>query len=172
MEESIGYRWSIINYRGGLQMKKVLLSLLLTSFALVFGLQSVSAAGVNCDDFDTWTQAQTYFEESGGSPTNDIEGLDRDGDGLACETLPGAPDKATWSFETNRLLPGTTGGGTTGGGTTDGGTTGGGTTGGGTTGGGTTGGGTGGNAGGQLPNTATSNVTGIIAGAMTIMAGF
>jgi LPXTG-motif cell wall-anchored protein len=135
-------------------MKKVLLSFLLTSFLFVFGLQSVSAQGVNCSDFDTWREAQTYFEQNGGSPTNNVEGLDREGDGLACEGLPGAPDKATWSFENNRLLPGTTGNAGTGGGT------------------GGTGGTTGGTTGGQLPNTATSNVTGIIAGAMTIMAGF
>jgi LPXTG-motif cell wall-anchored protein len=124
-------------------MKKGLLSLLLTSFLFVFGLQSVSAAGVNCSDFDTWNEAQTYFEQHGGSPTNNVEGLDREGDGLACESLPGAPDKASWSFDTDRLIPGTTGNA-----------------------------GTGGNTGATLPNTATSNGNGIIAGAMTIMAGF
>lgn len=148
MEESIRCRWSI-NYRGGLQLKKGLLSLLLTSFMFVFGLQSVSAAGVNCSDFKTWNEAQTYFEQHGGSPTNNVEGLDREGDGLACEGLPGAPDKATWSFDKDRLVPGTTGNAGTGGTT-----------------------GTGGNTGATMPNTATNNVTGIIAGAITIMAGF
>ncbi|MFP7300577.1 excalibur calcium-binding domain-containing protein [Neobacillus niacini] len=127
-------------------MKKGLLSLLLTSLLFVFGLQSVSAAGVNCSDFSTWNEAQTYFEQNGGSPTNNVEGLDREGDGLACEGLPGAPDKATWSFDTDRLLPGTTGNAGTGG--------------------------AGGATGGTLPNTATNNVTGIIVGAITIMAGF
>jgi LPXTG-motif cell wall-anchored protein len=129
-------------YQGGRQMKKGLLSLLLTSFLFVFGLQSVSAAGVNCSDFDTWREAQTYFEQHGGSPTNNVEGLDREGDGLACESLPGAPDKASWSFNTDRLVPGTTGNAGTGG------------------------------TGATMPNTATGNVTGMIAGAMAVMAGF
>ena len=42
----------------------------------------------DCGDFKTWEEAQRFFEENGG-PTKDPHGLDRDGDGLACETLPG-----------------------------------------------------------------------------------
>lgn len=45
---------------------------------------------VNCGDFDTWAQAQawftTYFPLYG-----DVAKLDADGDGTACESLPGAP---------------------------------------------------------------------------------
>ncbi len=37
----------------------------------------------NCDDFDTQSQAQQYFDEKG-----DVDGLDRDSDGVPCETLP------------------------------------------------------------------------------------
>ena len=37
----------------------------------------------NCDDFDTQDQAQQYFDEKG-----DVDGLDRDSDGVPCETLP------------------------------------------------------------------------------------
>lgn len=44
----------------------------------------------NCDDFDTWAEAQawyeTYFPHYG-----DVARLDRDGNGIACESLPGAP---------------------------------------------------------------------------------
>ena len=44
----------------------------------------------NCSDFDTWQEAQDFFESEGG-PDSDPHGLDRDGDGIACESLPGAP---------------------------------------------------------------------------------
>ena len=37
----------------------------------------------NCDDFDTHDQAQVYFDSVG-----DIDGLDGNGDGVACESLP------------------------------------------------------------------------------------
>jgi hypothetical protein len=45
---------------------------------------------VDCTDFSTWAQAQayylTYFPYYG-----DVANLDADDDGIACETLPGAP---------------------------------------------------------------------------------
>lgn len=41
----------------------------------------------NCDDFLTHVEAQILFECCGGA-SNDVHCLDRDGDGLACETLP------------------------------------------------------------------------------------
>ena len=44
----------------------------------------------NCSDFDTWTLAQAFYEAAGG-PETDRHRLDRDGNGVACETLPGAP---------------------------------------------------------------------------------
>ena len=48
----------------------------------------------NCSDFDTWQQAQDFYESEGG-PESDPHRLDRDGDGIACEGLPGAPSQAT-----------------------------------------------------------------------------
>ena len=45
-------------------------------------------ADVNCSDFPTHAAAQQWFERHGGSPSNDVAGLDRDHDGLACESLP------------------------------------------------------------------------------------
>ncbi len=36
----------------------------------------------NCGDFDTHAQAQAYFDQAG-----DIDGLDGNGDGVACESL-------------------------------------------------------------------------------------
>ena len=44
----------------------------------------------NCSDFDTWALAQAFYEAAGG-PETDRHRLDRDGNGVACETLPGAP---------------------------------------------------------------------------------
>ena len=42
----------------------------------------------NCGDFSTWAEAQAFFEAAG---PGDPHGLDGDGDGIACESLPGAP---------------------------------------------------------------------------------
>jgi len=41
----------------------------------------------NCDDFQTWEQAQKFFKNAGG-PSKDVNRLDGDGDGEACESLP------------------------------------------------------------------------------------
>ena len=46
----------------------------------------------NCSDFDTWAEAQAFYEAAGG-PETDRHRLDRDGDGIACESLPGAPSQ-------------------------------------------------------------------------------
>jgi hypothetical protein len=43
---------------------------------------------INCSDFPTHTAAQQWFVKHGGSPSNDVAGLDHDHDGLACESLP------------------------------------------------------------------------------------
>lgn len=42
----------------------------------------------DCGDFSTHAEAQAYFEAKGGSPSNNVDRLDRDRDGIACETLP------------------------------------------------------------------------------------
>ena len=39
----------------------------------------------DCSDFSTHEEAQEYFESQGGSPSNNVDRLDRDRDGLACE---------------------------------------------------------------------------------------
>ncbi len=48
----------------------------------------VGSGDKNCPDFTTHAEAQAYFDGKGGSPTNNVDGLDRDHDGIACETLP------------------------------------------------------------------------------------
>lgn len=42
----------------------------------------------NCSDFTSHSDAQNYFVMSGGTPEHDIDGLDPDHDGNACESLP------------------------------------------------------------------------------------
>ena len=44
----------------------------------------------NCGDFDTWAEAQDFYEAAGG-PESDRHRLDRDRDGIVCQSLPGAP---------------------------------------------------------------------------------
>jgi len=41
----------------------------------------------DCSDFSTQEEAQQFFEDHGG-PWEDYHNLDRDGDGVACESLP------------------------------------------------------------------------------------
>lgn len=40
----------------------------------------------DCKDFSTQAEAQRFFESEGG-PATDYHGLDRDGDGVVCESL-------------------------------------------------------------------------------------
>ena len=46
----------------------------------------------NCSDFETWSEAQSFYESEGG-PGSDPHRLDGDGDGVACQSLPGSPNK-------------------------------------------------------------------------------
>lgn len=41
----------------------------------------------DCSDFSTQAEAQEFFESEGG-PETDYYNLDRNGDGIACESLP------------------------------------------------------------------------------------
>jgi len=41
----------------------------------------------NCDDFSTQNEAQRFFVKAGG-PNKDVNGLDGDNDGTACQALP------------------------------------------------------------------------------------
>lgn len=49
--------------------------------------RSFESGDYDCTDFDTQEDAQEFYEEEGG-PDEDPHNLDRDGDGVACETLP------------------------------------------------------------------------------------
>ena len=46
----------------------------------------------DCGDFDTWQEAHEFFISEGG-PGGDSHGLDRDGNGVACQSLPGGKEK-------------------------------------------------------------------------------
>src|SRR5581483_12468774 len=54
---------------------------------------TATVGSVNCSGFATWAEAQAFFLAHGG-PTQDPFGLDGDHDGIACESLPGAPGNA------------------------------------------------------------------------------
>ncbi len=47
-----------------------------------------SGGDKDCSDFTTQAQAQAYFTSKGGSPSNNVDRLDSDHDGIACESLP------------------------------------------------------------------------------------
>jgi hypothetical protein len=77
--------------------------------ALVLALSAAPAAlaqdrDKDCADFSSQAEAQTYFEANGGSPTNNVDNLDADHDGQACE-----------DFDYGATGGGGTGGGGTGG---------------------------------------------------------
>lgn len=47
--------------------------------------KEIDSIDYDCKDFDSHQKAQDYFVSQGGSPSNNVDRLDRDGDGLACE---------------------------------------------------------------------------------------
>ncbi|GHA65998.1 hypothetical protein GCM10009007_03050 [Formosimonas limnophila] len=53
----------------------------------LFAYLSVAQAAPRCKDFATQAQAQRYFEQ------HNARSLDRDGDGRACDCLPGGNGK-------------------------------------------------------------------------------
>jgi len=53
-----------------------------------WGSPGATIADKNCSDFSTQQEAQQYFDSNGGSPSNNVDGLDADHDGVACESLP------------------------------------------------------------------------------------
>jgi hypothetical protein len=58
---------------------------ILAAAALSFGAGTANAADLNCSDFATQAEAQAVYNADPSDPNN----LDRDKDGIACETLPG-----------------------------------------------------------------------------------
>lgn len=60
---------------------------LIAALTFSVGFAAPAEAAVNCSDFSSQSTAQSYYESRGG-PGQDPEGLDSDGDGVACESLP------------------------------------------------------------------------------------
>ena len=48
---------------------------------------ALAQADKDCADFSSQAEAQAYFEANGGSPTNNVDNLDADHDGQACEAF-------------------------------------------------------------------------------------
>jgi Excalibur calcium-binding domain len=74
-------------------MRRFGVAALAPAAALVLGgmlaipASAVPAQPSDCSDFDNQRQAQNYFIGRGG-PRRDPDGLDADGNGVACESLP------------------------------------------------------------------------------------
>ncbi len=49
-------------------------------------VRSYESGDYDCSDFDSQEEAQEFFEDNGG-PDDDPHNLDRDGDGVVCESL-------------------------------------------------------------------------------------
>ncbi len=68
---------------------KRLISATLTALALMAFMALPTLADHsgdrNCDDFDSHAQAQAFFDRHGGSRSDNVDGLDGDSDGRACE---------------------------------------------------------------------------------------
>ncbi len=47
-----------------------------------------NAADVDCSDFGSQASAQSFFLNHGGSPSNNVDGLDANHNGVACESNP------------------------------------------------------------------------------------
>src|SRR4051794_28385075 len=80
-------------FRGlGNVLRRILLPLgvaaVIWSTATAAAAPTATTSDKNCSDFSTQQQAQQYFDSHGGSRSNNVDGLDRDHDGVACETLP------------------------------------------------------------------------------------
>ncbi len=67
-------------------MRRVFVALILaTMLASAIAVPAAAQGDYDCSDFVSQAAAQKYFFDFGGSPTNNVDGLDADGDGWACE---------------------------------------------------------------------------------------
>jgi LPXTG-motif cell wall-anchored protein len=67
------------------------------ALAALWALPAVAAAqsgDKDCRDFATQEEAQEYLTAQGGGPAANVDRLDDDHDGVACEALPPAPGGA------------------------------------------------------------------------------
>jgi hypothetical protein len=63
-----------------------LLALSGTTFIALAGGAPAFAKDTDCSDYPSQAAAQHYFDSHGGGPNNNVDLLDADGDGIACES--------------------------------------------------------------------------------------
>ena len=73
-----------VRYWGNSEMKILRLAVLAVIFA-AFATGTQAQRDMDCSDFRTQREAQAFYETQG---PGDPHRLDRDNDGVACETLP------------------------------------------------------------------------------------
>jgi hypothetical protein len=69
---------------GDRTMKITIRTTLAAALLLVSSTFSFAQRDMDCSDFRSWREAQDFYERSG---PGDPHGLDRDNDGIACESL-------------------------------------------------------------------------------------
>ena len=67
--------------------RTALLLIAALALALSAAPAALAQADKDCVDFSSQAEAQAYFEANGGSPTNNVDNLDADHDGQACEAF-------------------------------------------------------------------------------------
>jgi hypothetical protein len=67
--------------------RTALLLIAALALALSAAPAALAQADKDCADFSSQAAAQAYFEANGGSPTNNVDNLDADHDGQACEAF-------------------------------------------------------------------------------------
>lgn len=60
---------------------------------LFFGFTTIQVYAKKCADFSTQQEAQSWYEKRRKSGQTGWKSLDRDGDGQACDCLPGGNGK-------------------------------------------------------------------------------
>jgi LPXTG-motif cell wall-anchored protein len=68
-------------------VRRLPLILAVSAALLALGATPAFAADKDCKDFSSQAAAQAYFEAHGGSPSNNVDRLDADHDGQACEAF-------------------------------------------------------------------------------------
>jgi LPXTG-motif cell wall-anchored protein len=68
-------------------MRRLLILLPVVLALLVVTAPAALAVDRDCKDFSSQAAAQAYFDANGGSPSNNVDNLDADHDGQACEAF-------------------------------------------------------------------------------------
>jgi LPXTG-motif cell wall-anchored protein len=68
-------------------VRRLPLVLAVSAALLALAATPAFAADKDCKDFSSQAAAQAYFEAHGGSPSNNVDNLDADHDGQACEAF-------------------------------------------------------------------------------------